>query len=224
MRWQLSVGIPKFTSIQKILILYGTGKQYELGLWQENLTTKEKGLGIRIKDLDQRNTWFNCHATLRQILGNWLGKNPSEIELNKNNFGKLYVPNSNLYFNLSHTYSSFLLGFSFEGKIGVDLEFLSGREDLPSLIEYAFSPGETEFCQQGNCSENFLKIWTLKEAYLKAAGVGLVDRLKSVNVHGLVDNDILIKQFNHQTFTCPNGETASVVYRNKKDIDYIWLG
>ena len=223
MRWQLSVGIPKIASNKKMLILYGTGKQYELGGSQENLTAEEKSYGNRIKNLDQRNTWFSCHETLRQILGNWFGKNPSEIELNKNNFGRLYVPNSNLYFNLSHTDSSFLLGFSFDGKIGIDLEYLSGREDLPSLIEYAFSPRETELCQQGNSTENFLKIWTLKEAYLKAVGVGLVDQLKSINVHGLVDNDIVIKQFNHQTFTCPNGETASVVYRNEKYIDYIWL-
>jgi len=215
--------VPKIASNQKILILYGTGKQYELGQSLENLTEAEKGYGNRIKNLDQRNTWFSCHVTLNQILGNWFGKNPSEIELNKNNFGRLYIPSSNLYFNLSHTDSSFLLGFSFGGKIGVDLEYLSGREDLPSLIEYAFSPRETEFCQHGSSSENFLKIWTLKEAYLKAVGVGLVDQPKLINVHGLVDNDIVIKQFNQQTFTCPNGETASIIYRNEKHIDYIWL-
>lgn len=222
MIWETSDDILAFDR-NKLLIVYGNGKQTDPVLYTKWLTTEEIDRAGRIRSEGERNNWIACHVTLRQILAKWLGLKPGAVEFRRNNFGKMFVANSNLYFNLSHTTSSFILGFNMDGKIGVDLEYLSGHEDLPLLIEYAFSQQETNLCMNGNITEIFLKIWTLKEAYLKAAGVGLVDQLKSFNVIGITDNDILLKQFSQSTFVCPNGETASVVYRNDKTIEYIWL-
>lgn len=223
MIWESASNLPEIGGDQHILVIYGTGKTTDLGSWTEWLTIDEIEHARQIRSEEERNTWISCHATLRRLLGNWLHLKPAEIELKKSTHGKLFLSGSNLYFNLSHTAKSYLLGFNFNGRIGVDLEFLSGSEDLPLLIGYAFSGQETDFCNQGNKPENFLKIWTLKEAYLKATGVGLVDFLKSVNIYGDKDNAIDNKQFSQNSFTCPNGETASIVYRNEKPIDYIWL-
>lgn len=223
MIWESLSELPKPSPDQNIQIVYGTGKQLYAEKLHNHLPAEEKERARRIKSEEERNTWTACHALLRQIIGFWLNQEPVEIVLQKNEFGKLHLPNSNLCFNVSHTDKSFLLGFNHDGRIGVDLEYLTGREDVPLLMGYAFSWQETEFCSQENTPENFLKIWTLKEAYLKATGVGLVDYLKSVNVYGYEENEIVSKQLNHNTFICPNGETASVVYRNDQQIDYIWL-
>jgi phosphopantetheinyl transferase len=55
---------------------------------------------------------------------------------------------------------------------------------------------------------SFTKIWTLKEALLKAAGIGLVDRLNQVNVHEI----LMHYKLNFTSFACPHNETGSVVY------------
>jgi 4'-phosphopantetheinyl transferase len=211
------------TGLDAVQIFYGTDSFADLQMVNVLLTPEELAFAKKFRNELQSRTWLSCRTALRLLLAINLGEIPKEIELRKNHFGKLYVPNSNLFFNVSHTDKSFLLGFNKNGRIGVDLEYLTGREDIPLLIGYAFSWQETDFCNQGNAPENFLKIWTLKEAYLKATGVGLVDYLKSVNVYGAEENEITNKQLHQNNFTCPNDETASLVYRNEKPIDYIWL-
>jgi 4'-phosphopantetheinyl transferase len=158
---------------------------------------------------------------LRSILGGFAGIEPVDVNIQKNRFGKPFLTNSKLSFNLSHTNEAFLIGFSKNGRIGIDLEKLSGREELLSLIEYSFSQQESDYCLKGELSICFLEIWTLKEAFLKAAGVGLVDNLKSVNVFGEVANDITRRDLCYSNFLCPNGETASVVYRSGASISFV---
>lgn len=224
MNWINSNNIADISvGIATVSICYGTdslGVSWNFG---EILVHEELSFAKRLRNELQRTTWLSCRSALRIILGTSLGIKPAEIVLRKNRFGKLYVPNSNLSFNVSHTDKSFLLGFNYVGRIGVDLEYISGKEDIPLLIEYAFSLQETDYCYHGNLAENFLRIWTLKEAYLKATGVGLVDHLKSVNVHGTTGSEIEARNLSQETITCPNGEMAGIVYRNEKPINYIWL-
>ncbi len=223
MIWETCQDMPKITSGQNILVVYGTNKHSDSSIANSILTREEIEYCNRIRSVNQRTTWISCHVNLRMMLGNFLESNPAEVEFKKNRYGRLYLPKSNLYFNVSHTDSSWLLGFSFGGKIGVDLEKLAGNEDLTSLIAYAFSSIEADYCNGGNLQERFLEIWTLKEAFLKAAGVGLVDNLGLINVCGYPENDICDKQFEQKTFICPYGETASIVYRNKRTIDHVCL-
>jgi 4'-phosphopantetheinyl transferase len=223
MLWQLSETIPQIASGQNILVVYGTFRPSDLGLAGSILSKDELDFANRIRAIQQKRSWISCHVTLRLILAEFLRLRPVEINFNKNRFGRLSLANSNLFFNLSHTDSSFLLGFSMDGKIGVDLEKLSGDEDLTSLMEYAFSTEETGFCMKENSAVRFLEIWTLKEAFLKAAGIGLVDNLSSVNVSGNMDNILFMKKLNYKTLICPNGETASIVYRKEQTISYVWL-
>lgn len=157
------------------------------------------------------------------MLGNLLGLKPSDVEISKNRFGKPYLANSSLFFNLSHTNNAYLLGFSTNGKIGVDIEELSGEEDLNELMDYAFSKEEVDICKDGNSHDRFLETWTLKEALLKAAGVGLVDELKSVNVAGKNNNHLDLLKFRRNTFGCPAGETGSVVFRGNDPVLYSWF-
>ena len=223
MIWETSVELPHIASNQNLLVVYGTTRPSDLLLLNKILTKDELTYANRIKSNGQKNTWISCRTTLRLMLGSYFHINPIEIELKKNRFGRLFVANSNLFFNISHTDNSFLLGFNVGGKIGIDLEKLSGKEDLTSLIDYAFSSEEAGYCIESELHVRFLKIWTLKEAALKAAGVGLVDNLRSINVYGYVNNHINQKKFFQKTFICPNGETASLVYRNDQPINYIWL-
>ena len=223
MIWERASEIPKISFNYKTLVVYGDHKPADLQEMFTVLTSDEIAFANRIRSPIQGKTWISCHVTLRIMLANLLGLNPADIEISKNRFGRPFLPNSTLFFSLSHTNSSYLLGFSSNGKIGVDIEELSKEEDLHELIEYTFSKEETDFCKNGNLHDRFLETWTLKEAFLKATGVGLVNEMKSVNVAGSVNNHLAALKFQQNTFDCPGGETGSIVYRTTNPVWYSWF-
>jgi phosphopantetheinyl transferase len=59
--------------------------------------------------------------------------------------------------------------------------------------------------------ETFLKIWTMKEAYLKATGIGMVDALTALHVVSATDFNVLDGRYSSLIIHCPGGETGSVV-------------
>ena len=82
-----------------------------------------------------------------------------------------YKPN--LYFNLSHSGSKVLLGIN-DKPIGVDVEEIQPIEE--NLTKLVFTVKEQAYYNILNPVDRlnyFYKIWTLKEAYLKAIGKGL---------------------------------------------------
>jgi phosphopantetheinyl transferase (holo-ACP synthase) len=67
--------------------------------------------------------------------------------------------------------------------IGVDVEDLSRRAPDPAIVTRYCSPAEAEdVCAQGDRWPNrFLTYWTLKEAYLKARGLGISVHLSDIS-------------------------------------------
>ena len=223
MNWEKSSAISEIALDYELLIIYGTNSLAENLQLTEILTLEELAYSERLKGSGQKSTWLSCRATLRMILASYLKTNPQEIDFRKGKFGKLSVIDTHLCFNVSHTNNSFLMGFNSAGRIGVDIEKLSGGEDLPSMINYAFSEDEANYCKNGEITRHFTEIWTLKEAFLKASGVGLVDELPAVSVLGTSENEIDRYYLNQETFLCPNGETGSIVYRKDKHLKFIEL-
>jgi 4'-phosphopantetheinyl transferase len=91
---------------------------------------------------------------------------------------------ADLHFNLSHCQGLVACAVRREGPIGIDVEFL-GR---PAPLEVAarfFSRGEAGWLgklpEQAQ-HEPFFRIWTLKEAYIKAVGLGLSQSLGDFSV------------------------------------------
>jgi 4'-phosphopantetheinyl transferase len=223
MVWERVSKITKISSDHKTMVIYGDHKPGDLQVMFTVLTPDEIACANRIRSPIHRKTWISSHVTLRTMLANLLGLKPTDVVISKNRFGRPYLANSSLFFNLSHTNNSYLLGFSTAGKIGIDIEELSGEENLNELMDYAFSKEEVDICKNGNSHDRFLETWTLKEALLKAAGVGLVDELKSVNVVGKDNNYLDLLKFQRNTFSCPAGETGSIVFRGTDPVWYSWF-
>ncbi len=79
-------------------------------------------------------------------------------------------------FSVSHSGEHGLIATTPEGRIGVDVEERSARRDMEGDIPLLFAPGEqTELAAAGGARkvELFYSLWTMKEALLKAAGLGL---------------------------------------------------
>ena len=79
-------------------------------------------------------------------------------------------------FNVSHGGRHGLIALAPGGRLGVDVEERVARPDLDGLIDTAFAPGEQADLAAVRGSRRlhmFYRIWTMKEALLKALGTGL---------------------------------------------------
>ncbi len=86
-------------------------------------------------------------------------------------------------FNLSHTGGLIALALCRDAEIGVDVEMLDRESDVTSLARRFFAPTETAALlalQEDAQRSTFFQLWTLKEACLKALGVGLFTPLDLV--------------------------------------------
>lgn len=93
--------------------------------------------------------------------------------------GKPYDRNSDIHFNLSHSGMFAVAAFD-ECDIGIDIE-VPRKVDL-KLAERFFSPDENAFIKASRSPEKqFLRIWTRKEALIKAYGKPLPCELSEIN-------------------------------------------
>lgn len=121
--------------------------------------------------------WMACRTHLRSILGEAIRRPPDEVPLSLSEYGKPFLapPFQSLHFNLSHSSDLAVIALTLDGPVGIDLEALERATDLQEC--------ETTFCHPDEIlalpAENehrawqLLRIWTAKEAVLKAMGTGL---------------------------------------------------
>lgn len=104
----------------------------------------------------------------------------TEIQLEKRENGKPFLTDHpEFHFNISHTRSAVLCGFSNE-EVGVDVEKISKAPF--DIMKKCFTPSEIELIDTKiEENEDFYKIWTKKEAYGKWNGYGIAQDLLSLN-------------------------------------------
>lgn len=106
----------------------------------------------------------------------------NEIEFIRNEYGKplLINPSPTIEFNISHAGEWVVLAID-NKHVGIDIEQISSI-DLGIAQRY-FAQEEFEYIENTGSQElkieQFYKIWTLKESYIKAAGKGLSISLES---------------------------------------------
>ena len=95
-------------------------------------------------------------------------------------------PSSHWSFNLAHSGGLVACVLSTLKDVGVDVEHLDRRPMAPDLYRRYCSPAEIadiERYEEDERSRRFLTYWTLKEAYLKARGLGIAVQLADVEFH-----------------------------------------
>src|SRR5690606_2987889 len=91
-------------------------------------------------------------------------------DLLKGTFGKPYVKNSRINFNISHSGNGVICGFSINS-LGVDIEKPSSIDI--ECFEDVFTYEEFEIIKKEG-EEKFFNFWTQKEAISKEIGKGLI--------------------------------------------------
>lgn len=159
------------------------------------LSEKEKKQVERFPFQSEKNQHVLTRYLLRFMFNKFYNRPFESFEFESDDKGKLSLLNlpheTPIYFNISHTKGMIACAFSKAKFIGIDIESTTREINHVDFANSIFS--QAEFRQIKGLSEIegrelFFKIWTLKEAYLKALGVGIVDNLNEINF------DVLAKQ------------------------------
>jgi 4'-phosphopantetheinyl transferase len=151
-----------------------------LASYHSFLTEEEKEKQARYIMPWHRHTSLVSRALVRCVLSRYAAVKPHEWRFDKNNYGKpglaeecLLLP---LQFNLAHTHGMAACAVTLNGSVGVDVERWDRQRDFDRLAARYFSSYEANLLKEVPEYAKrrlFFNIWTLKESYIKARGVGL---------------------------------------------------
>jgi 4'-phosphopantetheinyl transferase len=153
------------------------------------LNSKEKARAERFYFPRDRRRFSQFRGFLRFLMGQYLQEPPERISLETNPNGKPFLSPQKgipkIFFNLAHSEDLALFAFTTVGDLGVDVEKLKDPYDGEKLAERYFSPQESGYLSsipQNERAMAFFRLWTLKEAYLKAMGLGFSGGLDTFSV------------------------------------------
>jgi 4'-phosphopantetheinyl transferase len=139
-------------------------------------------------------------ALVRTVLSRYLSPCPEEWRFAVNQYGRPSIANqcagaSELRFNISHTHSLIVVAVANNRELGVDVENIHCRAASIEIAEQYFSPTEVialRRAEQARQQHLFFELWTFKEAYIKARGMGLFLPLDKFSLHFPHDRGVQI--------------------------------
>ena len=172
----------------------------------------------------------------RQILATQLDQSPEDLYFAKDSYGKPYlVDNPNLQFSQSHCAQQFVLVFNQQRiPIGVDIEARQRSINLAGLAKRILTAAEMHvFTQAANPQAYLLKCWTIKEAVVKASGLGIrlnLNKLETdysgseIQLNGAVAYQADIGKWAYHCFeTGDYYYTVAWQYHSAQQVSFNWL-
>ncbi|NNN31057.1 4'-phosphopantetheinyl transferase superfamily protein [Streptomyces sp. S3(2020)] len=146
------------------------------------LSGRETERADRCRFEADRRRFVIARGTLRRILADHLDVPPRELRLERGRHGKpRLVDSPGLRFNLSHSGELALVAVTRHAEVGVDVDRLRPGLAVEPFAERFFPATDVRFVAAGagptERAERFLRLWTRKEAVVKAAGARLTQGL-----------------------------------------------
>jgi 4'-phosphopantetheinyl transferase len=168
---------------------YLDGEEIGLHRFEETLARDEKARANRFVFPQDRNRYVAARGALRELLGRYLNRSPTELEFDYTSKGKpslrAALNERSIQFNVAHSRGLALLAFALGRNLGIDVEFVRPEFPADEIAERYFSPKEVmelRTLPRSLRAEGFYLCWTRKEAYIKATGEGLHVPLESFSV------------------------------------------
>ena len=149
------------------------------------LTDSERERAARYLFAKDRNQFTITRARLRLLVSHYLGIDPTCVTFGSSNTGKPTLPGTNLSFNVSHSHGLALIALAEGRELGVDVERIRTYPTHLDMATRYFTPGESQRLNTLPPTETeraFFHVWTRKEAFLKAIGLGLSHSLERFEV------------------------------------------
>jgi 4'-phosphopantetheinyl transferase len=113
---------------------------------------------------------------LRVLLGTVLDRDPAGLDFQAGPHGKPSL-REGPSFNVSHSGEWWFCGMARDGRVGVDVEIHRRLADLVDLTRKTFHPDEAGAVlarpDDSGRHNAFFRVWSRKEAFIKALGMGL---------------------------------------------------
>lgn len=147
------------------------------------LSEDERARAARFRFDRDRQRYTAGRCALRCLLSTYLKKEPRSIAFSYGFAGKPSV--SGISFNLAHSGSHAVIAIAANARVGVDIEEVREFSDMDDVAKSVFSSGELQrwrSAPEDRRADYFYRLWTRKEAYLKAIGEGIAQRLQALEV------------------------------------------
>jgi 4'-phosphopantetheinyl transferase len=151
--------------------------------WRGRLSAEEQARSDHFVFASDRLAYLGAHALARRMLAEHLDCPPEGLRFVAEANGKprAWVGDdvAAVWFNLSHTRGMVAVAISSTVEPGVDVEALRRTMDL-AVAESVLAPAEQRWLfglPPDEQAVSFVRLWTLKEAYVKATGHGLSQAL-----------------------------------------------
>ena len=148
----------------------------------ETLMDDERDRAARLRFERDRRRFIVARATLRELLGRYVGTPPDQVRFAYTAFGKPTLASEFggphcVKFNLSHSGDLALIAVAWDAEVGVDVEHIR-PSDYSDIARSSFAPSEIAQLRAAPRHlepRAFFSSWTRREAYAKARGEGLAD-------------------------------------------------
>lgn len=148
------------------------------------LSATERKRADRFAYERHRRRYTVAQAHLRRVLGQLTGTPADRVRFAHGKWGKPFLPGGPS-FNQSHSGERIMIAVAVSGRLGVDMERVRPVRRLSALADKKFAADEAARLSAVPANERvplFFRIWTRKEAFLKALGFGLAHPLRSFSV------------------------------------------
>jgi 4'-phosphopantetheinyl transferase len=162
--------------------LFLSGNKHMLAFAASILSDKELERARNYRSSYDTERFMLSKAALRCLLAQYSGTPPQAIQLSKDAQGKPFAEGVNIRFNIAHAGDIALLAFS-DDDLGVDVECINNSTDYKLVMDTCFNCAEQDYVNSSGIPPNqFYKLWTRKEAIVKATGKGIVDEIVDIPV------------------------------------------
>jgi 4'-phosphopantetheinyl transferase len=137
------------------------------------LSRDERDRAERFQVKNSRDLFIAAHCALRTTLAAYLHQEPQSLEFQTDSYGKPFLSRGKIQFNMSHSHDAIAIAVC-NDVVGIDVECIRPGVYTRSLSESCLGRSERAWLlDQEDPELAFYRVWTLKEAAVKADGRGL---------------------------------------------------
>jgi 4'-phosphopantetheinyl transferase len=145
------------------------------------LTREEQQRQQRFHFARDRHQYLVTRAMVRAVLSKYSLVAPRDWRFVVNPYGRpsigaRHFSARGIQFNVSHTEGLVIMGITRGRAVGVDVENVRPQNEALEVANHFFAPEEVAALRalsEAEQQQRFFEYWTLKEAYIKARGLGL---------------------------------------------------
>jgi 4'-phosphopantetheinyl transferase len=152
---------------------------HDLATYQRSLSADEISRVHQLYNPADQRRFVARRGILRRLLSNYIAIKPAEIHFIHTAYGKPTLSfrdqHHAFHFTLSHTSDQALYAVSQGRDVGIDIEYIRpfDYEEIASSLFAAEEYALLCALPSAQRAKAFFRLWTCKEAYIKACGLGL---------------------------------------------------